>query len=44
MGKTIMIGAMKGGVGKSVTAFNLAYTLQKSGKKCWLWTLIHSPT
>lgn len=33
MGKTIMIGAMKGGVGKSVTAFNLAYTLQKSGKK-----------
>lgn len=33
MGKTIMIGAMKGGVGKSVTAFNLAYSLQKSGKK-----------
>lgn len=33
MGKTIMIGAMKGGVGKSVTAFNLAYSLQKCGKK-----------
>lgn len=33
MGKTIMIGAMKGGVGKSVTAFNLAYSLQKSGRK-----------
>lgn len=33
MGKTIMIGAMKGGVGKSVTAFNLAYSLQKRGKR-----------
>lgn len=33
MGRIYMIGAMKGGVGKSVTAFNLAYCLQKSGKK-----------
>ena len=33
MGKIIMIGAMKGGVGKSVTAFNLAYSLQRKGKK-----------
>ena len=33
MGKIIMIGAMKGGVGKSVTAFNLAYSLQKRGMK-----------
>ena len=33
MGKIIMIGAMKGGVGKSVMAFNLAYSLQKKGKK-----------
>lgn len=33
MGKIIMIGAMKGGAGKSVTAFNLAYSLKKKGKK-----------
>lgn len=33
MGKIYMIGAMKGGVGKSVSVFNLAYSLQKKGKK-----------
>ena len=33
MGKIIMIGAMKDGVGKTVTAFNLAYFLRKCGKK-----------
>jgi len=33
MGKIYMVGAMKGGVGKSVTAFNLVYSLQKKGKK-----------
>lgn len=33
MGKIIMVGAMKGGVGKTVTVFNLAYSLQKMGKK-----------
>lgn len=33
MGKIYMIGAMKGGVGKTVTAFNLAYALKEQGKK-----------
>lgn len=33
MGKIYMIGAMKGGVGKSVSVFNLAYSLQKRGKR-----------
>lgn len=33
MGKIYMIGAMKGGVGKSVSVFNLAYSLRKRGKK-----------
>lgn len=33
MGKIYMIGAMKGGVGKSVSVFNLVYSLQKRGKR-----------
>lgn len=33
MGKIYMIGAMKGGVGRSVSVFNLAYSLKKRGKK-----------
>ena len=33
MAKVYMIGAMKGGVGKSVSVFNLAYSLQKHGKR-----------
>ena len=33
MGKIYMIGAMKDGVGKSVSVFNLAYSLQKRGKR-----------
>ena len=37
MGKIIMIGSMKGGVSKTVTTYNLAYSLQKLGKKgFWL--------
>lgn len=33
MGKIYMIGAMKGGVGKSASVFNLAYSLKKRGMK-----------
>lgn len=33
MAKIIVLGAMKGGVGKSVSTYNLAYSLNKLGKK-----------
>jgi chromosome partitioning protein len=33
MGKVILVGATKGGVGKSVSSYNLAYSLTKLGKK-----------
>ena len=33
MGRIIMIGSMKGGVSKTVTTFNLAYSLQRLGKR-----------
>lgn len=33
MGKIILIGATKGGVGKRVSSYNLAYSLAKLGKK-----------
>ena len=33
MVKIIVLGAMKGGVGKSVSTYNLAYSLNKLGKK-----------
>lgn len=33
MGKIIMCGSFKGGVGKSVTTFNMGYFLAEIGKK-----------
>ena len=33
MGKIIMCGSFMGGVGKSVTIFNLAYSLAEIGEK-----------
>ena len=34
MAKIIVLGAMKGGVGKSVSTYNLAYSLKKIREEC----------
>lgn len=39
MGRIIMCGSFKGGVGKSVTTFNLAYSLAEIGKRFCVWIL-----
>lgn len=36
MGRIILIGATKGGVGKTVSTYNLAYSLASMGKRFWL--------
>lgn len=37
MGRIILCGSFKGGVGKSVTTFNLAYSLAEIGKRFCVW-------
>ena len=46
MGKIILIGATKGGVGKTVSTYNLAYSLalQAWGKMFWLLISTARPT
>ena len=44
MGKIILIGATKGGVGKTVSTYNLAYSLASMGEMFWLLISTARPT
>lgn len=44
MGKIYMTACMKGGCAKTVTTYNLAYSLKELGRKYYVWILIARQT